>query len=430
VAVKALTRADQRLWRLLIWVIGLAIPTLSSLKPRNFDIADVIDQPDSLSHLAIKGFFIFFLFLAMLTFTRRSGKDRKQGEARVFFLITVFAAAMPTLSSLISGGTFQLTIIGTIGIYSATYFLPAPPLEWWAREVRIMLLIVFIYGSLAVAVLYPDWAWNKDYGIESTVSVFSWRLYGTTNHSNSLAPIAVISWLLGRFPGCRLKGELLHGVAVLTVLFFTQSKTIWAIAFILLGAYILIRIASLGGFRKYMTFFAAGTGVYALAVYLIKYSSLASRIKDMQYNQQVLSLTGRLVLWAYAFQVWRQNPWFGKGLDAWFSKAALENNTGIFGWAVPNAHNELLQVLSESGLIGLCVMAIWFLYIIKITRRVPSELRIPMWWLSAFFILPGFTEVVLIYGIGSGPSILTWIFFTTILIMAKSRNEQKECINI
>ena len=430
VAVKALTRVDQRLWRILIWVIGLAIPIQAYLKPRNFGIGDVVEKSGSPSQLAIKGFFIFFLLLAIVTLTRRSGKDKKKGGARVFFLFTVFVAAMPTLSSLISGGTFQWTILGIIVIYSATYFLPAPPLEWWAREVRIMLLIVFIYGSLAAAVLYPDWAWNKEYAIESAVSVFSWRLYGTANHANSLAPLAGFSWILGRFPGCRLKGEFPHGVATLIVLFFTQSKTIWAIALVLLGVYLLIRIASFGGFRKYLTFFAAGTSVYAFAVYLIKYSSLAGRIKDMQYDPGVLSLTGRLFIWVHAFQMWRQNPWLGKGLDAWSSTAALEENTSVLGWAVPNANNQLMQILSESGLIGLSVMAMWLLYCIKMVRRAPAELRIPLWWLSAFFILPGFTEVVLIFGVGSGPSTLTWIFFTMVLIMAKSRNEQKECTNI
>jgi O-antigen ligase len=420
VDAKALTRVDQRLWRLLIWVFGLATPILYALKPRDFGIADVIEKTGSPSQLAIKGFYIFFLLLAMVTFTHRSGKDVKKGGARAFFLLTIFMAAMPTLSSLISGGTFQWTIIGIIGIYSATYFLPAPPLEWWTREVRIMLLIVFVYGSLVAAVLYPNWAWDRWYDSQSTVAVFSWRLYGTANHSNSLAPLAVFSWILGRFPGCRLKREFLHGAAVLIVLYLAQSKTIWAIALVLLGVYILVRIASLRGFRKYLTFFAAGTSVYAFALYLINYSSLADRIRDMQYDKGVLSLTGRLMIWQYALEMWSKNPWIGKGLDAWFSKAAVEDSIRFLGWAVPHAHNQLLQVLSTTGLIGLGATLLWILYYIRIVRRAPASLRAPLWWLSAFFFLPGFTEVVLQYNLGPGNTLMTWIIFTLVVIVGES----------
>ncbi len=155
------------------------------------------------------------------------------------------------------------------------------------------------------------------------------------------------------------------------MLYFTQSKTIWVIALLLLGVYILIKIASLGGFRKYLTFFAVGTSVYAFAVYLINYSSLTDRIKDMQYNQQVLSLTGRLMIWVHAYQMWSKNPWIGKGLDAWNSKAAVEESIRVLGWAVPHAHNQLLQILSESGLIGLGVMVLWALFYVRIVRQGP-----------------------------------------------------------
>jgi O-antigen ligase len=422
-AVKALTRVDQSLWRILLWVFGLATPILYTLKPRNFDIPDIVEEADSLNRLAIRGIYIFFLLLAMIAFTRRSGRDKNQPGARAFFLLTILLAAMPTLSSLISGGALLWGILGITGIYSATYLLPAPPLEWWAREVRIMLLIVFIYGSLAAAVLFPGWAWDKEYAAQSTVAVFSWRLFGTANHANSLAPLAGFSWILGRFPGCRLKGEFLHGAAILIVLYLAQSKTIWAIALVLLCVYILIRIASLGGFRKYLTYFALGTSSYAFAVYLIKYSSLTGRITDMQNNRQVLSLTGRLMIWAYALQMWRHNPWIGKGLDAWSSPAALEENIIVLGWAAPHAHNQLLQTLSTSGLVGLGVLVLWTLYFIKIVRRAPAGLRVPLWWLSVFFFLPGFSEVVFQYNLGPGNTLMTWIIFTLVLIAGKSYPE-------
>ena len=412
---------DKNLWRIIIWTLGLSTPILASLHPRSF-VTGYEVASDSLSHQVLMGGgYLSFLLLAVLTFTRRSRKNTKQLCVRAFFLLTILMAAMPTISSLVSGGTLQWALLGAIGLYSATYFLPAPSLEWWVREVRVMLLVVFVYGSLVAAVLFPHWAWNKGYAIEETsLVVIPWRLFGTANHANDLAPLAVFAWMLGRFPGCRLKGEYLHGAAVLLALLLTQSKTMWAVALVLIGVYILIKIASLGGVRKYLAYFTLGTGLYAV-LYIVKYSRYVSRIEDALSDPAVITLSGRLILWQYAIETWLGKPWIGQGLDAWSSKAVLEN----VNWAAPHAHNQILQILSQSGLIGMLVVSLWALYYFKILRRAPAELRIPLWWMSAIFFLPGVTEVVLQFAIGSGGTIAMWIIFTAVLIVGKSFQLQK-----
>ena len=425
-----MSKFDKMLWRIIIWTLGLYTPILASSRPRSFVLGDqFLEKADSLAHLARQGLYFFFLVLAMLAFMRCRGKVPNQAGTRSFFLLTILLAAMPLISSIISGGTLQWTMFGVIGIYSATYLLPTPPFEWLVRELRVMLLIVFIYGSLVAAVVFPDWALNKGYAIEEgSLAVIPMRLFGTANHANALAPLAVFAWLLGRFPGCRLKGEYLHGAAILLVVFLAQSKTTWAIALALIGVYLLIRIASLGGFRKYLTYFAVGSGVFGFVVYLVKYSQYADRIQDTLHDPNVFTLTGRLQIWLYAIEMWRKHPLIGQGLDAWSSKVALAN-VSILGWSAPHAHNQALQILSESGLLGIGVMAMWAFYYFKIVRRAPARLRIPLWWLSAFFFLPGFTEVVFQYKLGPGNTLMTWIIFTLVLIAGKSYPglcEQKE----
>lgn len=405
--------------------MGLVTPFLASLKPRRFIVSEVevVESVGDLSRLATQGLNLLFLMLACVAVLRHLSKvDKKaeQGRVRMFWLLTTLLAAMPTISSFISGSTLQWGILWTISIYSATYFLPAPPLDWWIREARVMLLLIFVYGSLAAAILFPEWAWNQDYASKSTSAIFFMRLFGTANHSNALAPLSVFAWMLGRFPNCRLPGEYLHSMAILLIILLAQSKTIWLIVMLLLGAYSLAKIASLGTAKKYLAYFTIGVTFFFGAVYLMKYSPYTTRIENMLFDPQVLTLTGRLPLWLFAVDMWLEHPWLGQGLDAWSSEALLDY-VRMFGWAAPHAHNQVLQILSQAGLLGLSVMALWAFNYLRIVREAPVGLRIPLWWLSVFFFLCGFTEVVLQYNIGPGHTILTWILFASVLIAGRSQ---------
>lgn len=422
VACSKLSRLDVLCWRLLIWILGGATPLLAALKPRSFLLVGsvFVEKTGGLSHLISQGLYFFFIVLALIAFMRHLSKREKGGGgARVFWLLTILLVAMPSISSLILGDTLQWSILGIICVYSATYFLPQPPINWWVREVRIMILVVFVYGSFIAALLFPAWAWNKDYVFESSVAIIPVRLFGTANHSNALAPLAVFFWMLRSFPNCRLPLEYIHGVAVLLVLILAQSKAILIIVFLLLCSYFMIKIATLRTFKKYLTYSIIALTFPIWVIYVVKYSSYSSRIEDLLYDPTVFTLTGRLPIWLMSINMWLEHPWIGQGLDAWSSDAMFDF-VHLFGWAAPNAHNQVFQILSQAGLLGLVVMMLWFFYCFKIVHRVPIDLRIHLWWLISFFILSGITEVVLQYSIGTGHTILAWIIFALVLFAGKS----------
>lgn len=418
-----LTAFDVLCWRLLIWVLGLSTPLMAALKPRIFTVGgvDIVESGEGFSHLVVQGLYIFFLLIMFFIFLHTLSIKKKAGQwkARFFWLLTILLAAMPTISSLVSGEKLQWTIVGVIGLYSATYFLPHPNLDWWIREVRIMLLVVFIYGSIVAAILFPNWAWDKDYATESAVAIFSMRLFGTANHANALAPLAAFTWLLGRLPNCRLPWEYIHGIAILMVLFFAQSKTIWIISIFLIGIYLFLKVRTMCGSKKYFIYATTTLSFTVGFIYLIKYSSYASRIQDLMYDPQIFTLTGRLPLWLLAINMWLDKPWIGQGLEAW-SSGALLDNIRLLGWAAPHAHNQILQILSQAGLIGLAVMILWVFRMWNILNTAPIKIRTPLRWLFIFFFLPSFTEVILQYAIGPGSTILTWIMFVIVLIIAKN----------
>jgi len=416
-APRALSTVDVFCWRVLIWGLGLSTPLLTSLKPRRFIAGelDVAEGVGDLSYLASKGFYLLFLILATVALFRHlSSGDKSGARGRGFWGLTILLAALPTVSTLVSGGTLTLSLLGTLAIYSATYFMPTPSLEWLVRQLRVMLMCVFVYGSLAVAVLFPDWAWNPSYAEESALALFPMRLYGMAAHANSLAPLAIFVWMLGRFPGCRLRGEPVHVAAIVLVLLLSQSKTNLVLAVLLCCAYLLIRLNSLGRFKRYLGFSVIASSSALFLVYLFKFSSYASRIEDMMYDPQIITLSGRVPLWLLAVDMWLERPWFGQGLDAWSSKASLDY-FDFLGWAATHAHNQILQVLSQTGLVGLAALLLWSRSFYRIVRAVPDTVRIPLYWTCAFYFLPGFTEVIFQYTLGQGATLLTWMLSVMVL---------------
>ncbi len=428
-------KMDTILWRLLIWTLGLATPLLAAVKPRSYlaSTVDYVERAGSLSRMVTQGLYLYFLIIAAIAFVFYWGKEidmrAEQRRALAFFFLSIILAAMPTISSVITGGTLQWTIVGTIGIYSATYILPVPPLDWWIREVRRMLLFIFVYGSLAAAIIYPEWARNQAYASESSTALLPIRLFGTANHANALVPLAVFAWMLGRYPKCRLAGEVFHGGAILLVMVLAQSKTNWVAVSLLLIVYFSLKIRSLTTGKKCLIFFALSGALFLALLYLFEFTHFIERIEGILYDPQMFTLTGRIPLWLMAINIWMEGLWLGQGLDAWSSEALLDN-VGLFGWAAPNAHNQLLQILSQSGLMGLIVMLIWGLIFMNIVRNAPQQNRIPHLWLCAFYFLPGVTEVVLQFSIGPGHTILTWIMITLTMNMLRVKEKEiaQDCI--
>ena len=416
-APRAPGKLDLLCWRLLIWGLGLATPLLAALKPRRFAVGelDLAEGVGGLSHLASKGLYlIFFLLATVALFRHLTARERTGRRGRGFWGLTILLAALPTVSTLVSGGTLTPALLGTLAIYSASYLLATPPLEWLVRELRRMLVTIFVYASLAAGLLFPEWAWNPGYGDESALALFPMRLYGTASHANTLAPLVIFAWMLGRFPGCRLSWEPLHLAFSLVVLLLTQSKTNLVIAVCLVLAYLLLRINALGRFKRYLLLGTMALGSALFLCYLARYSSYAPRIQDMFYDPQLITLSGRLPLWLLALDMWLERPWLGQGLDAWSSQASLEYFDAL-GWAATHAHNQLLQVLSQSGVLGGAVLLLWSLSFYRIVRAVPASLRTPLYWTCAFFFLPGFTEVIFQYNLGQGATLMTWMLSVIVL---------------
>jgi O-antigen ligase len=134
------------------------------------------------------------------------------------------------------------------------------------------------------------------------------------------------------------------------------------------------------------------------------------------------TLTGRLDLWPYVLNAVQQRPILGWGFSAFWSPtnpAAEEINIGL-GWGVPEAHNGLLEMLLEIGIVGTALFVFLFIRNVALALRCintsAQELAITSLLCCLGILLVGISEVVLL----EPGDILTSAFFMTGLMCERA----------
>jgi O-antigen ligase len=162
---------------------------------------------------------------------------------------------------------------------------------------------------------------------------------GSTSH-----PPRQLSWL----SSAQANGLLMMGGAVMvtvTSLFWTMSRSAM-IGFGVASAAFLLLVSTRRGL---------GTGRRALAVSVLGIALLAGVMRRgpemlAAWFQDERSLLSRLEAWRDGWDVVRDFPYFGTGLNT-FSDAMLFYQQRNPGYHLAQAHNDYLQVLAEGGLL-------------------------------------------------------------------------------
>ena len=207
------------------------------------------------------------------------------------------------------------------------------------------------------------------------------RLAGLAVHAVSLAILAQLGLicLLAIPYEQKWLNRMAWGVG-LTVLFLAQSKTTW-IAFILSwicfvavrhGSTFLRRVGDpvrpeLGIVSIVMVMLAVFT--VGLVLMLGDVGTRLSVFLNSAEGAQLTSLTGRDKIWAIAYDEWQRNPIFGYGPLIW--ETDFRNSIGM-----PNAthaHNQLMDTLSRSGIVGAVSLLIYALVVMTLSVRYARE---------------------------------------------------------
>ena len=207
------------------------------------------------------------------------------------------------------------------------------------------------------------------------------RLAGLAAHAVSLAILAQLGLIcLLTIPyEQKWLNRLAWGVG-LTVLFLAQSKTTW-IAFVLSWMCFVVVRHGPSFLRRVgdpvrpefgiVSILMVMLAVLAVGMVLV-FGDLGTRINiffNSAEGAQLASLTGRDKIWAIAYDEWQRNPIFGYGPLIW--ETDFRNSIGM-----PNAthaHNQFMDTLSRSGIVGAVSLLIYALVLMVLSMRYARE---------------------------------------------------------
>ncbi len=281
---------------------------------------------------------------------------------------------------------------------------------WLCRRGRVT---DFLHLALAAGFLASAYGIFQYFNIESiwpnVLNPYGGRSvssFGNPNFLSSynvaLLPVAVVSFIEARSPGRRIA----YGVTALTLegaLLCTMTRSSWVGA---LAAVLLLAVSpdvrrSVARSRKPCGLLA-GAGLALVLLWPASsisagYTpSVVSRITEMSQAAKIdlhySPLYQRLLIWGCAWLMGAENPLTGKGWGLFelfypFYQGHLLNCIDLFAALrthANNAHNEILEIWSQTGLLGLGIACWMWVTFIAVTRRwAAARGRLPSFALAA-----------------------------------------------
>jgi tetratricopeptide (TPR) repeat protein/O-antigen ligase len=175
-----------------------------------------------------------------------------------------------------------------------------------------------------------------------------------------IAPLCLAMGLWGRSRGIRLLSGCLFLVISAGVLLSgsrggVTASVVSSVSILLL--YLLRRREK--KMRRVSLLFFAGGGLVLIGImiFLIR----GSLYPDVGTSLDELSIRTRFSIWQSTFQIFLERPVSGWGWGSFGSVYPIFKAPGVW-YKVPHAHNELVQVLAEGGLLGFFALAFCYSY--------------------------------------------------------------------
>lgn len=226
-------------------------------------------------------------------------------------------------------------------------------------------------------------------------------------HPNTLGLQLGITALVAQYLalGSRIAWWLPASLAI--TLLRTLSKTSIT-AFILASGWYLFRTPAISRQRKIRLVIVASIVVLLFSSLLLSYAAIYSNTGS---GNQPETLTGRTIIWTTAIGLGLDTPWIGHGL---YSFRFLIPAFGDFEpW---HAHNELIQIFFEFGLIGLALAIAVHWKFWRFVRSLPQcGARLLAVSVFIFALLHGLTDTVLF-----GFSYPLWLMTSLCLFMRQA----------
>ena len=382
-------RFERFVWSVLLATITLIPVAYALLTPRGYHSASLPGvgtlTPSSIraltSLLAVVEVGIAFLVISLaLPVVRTPPRGRGTAVAAVALGGALLLSGWLHESRLTVGVTAMPLTVLAMALY------PLPDLAWFeARLARCLRFVV--WGSLAAALVVPAWAAQQGY-TTGVVQGLHTRLAGLTPHPNALGPIAAVLVVLE----WRRRPARIPLLVALAALVWSQSKTAWA-ALAIVAVIALYRWLRRRSTRRTLLPVVVLAGVVGVSIYLAL-GLLAPGHDTIKRDNGAETFTGRTSIWEVTLEVWQTDRLVGYGPDLW-GDAMDRRYRDRVGFAPGHAHNQLIQTLGESGLLGAAALVSFLLGLGLLARHADRVAHGAAGSLFLVLVVDCFSEVPL-----------------------------------
>ena len=388
-AIRITGLRDQKfMWGSLIGILGV-IPVLSDLTVTRGEFVDGVLKdvwtPPGIAQFigdwGARGLTYLILGFALIVFFKSLQSRQQEKRTGTWLFVAYLALITPPFISSVVGTrpVFNHFMLSEPLIFALVY-LSRPTSDWlWYVKQFKRVLIVYIVLSALFGVLVPSWTTGSAMVL---IPGFSFRLNGIFSHSNSLGMAALVYLVLDMADETpKTLYRELSWYVTMGVLAATQSKTAWVGAVLAFAVNYIYKITALkksGGVHSFMPALI-GLGVVLAGVvgYLFFFETVLdhwSRGLDAETYNSLTSLTGRTNIWNITLHSWEENPIFGYGPGLWDIDYRLQYAPQYL-YIVGMAHNQFIQTLGESGIVGVLGLSIYLLTLVKLGFQYFSMTR-------------------------------------------------------
>lgn len=364
-------------------------------------------------------FGIFVISLAMFI----SSKGKLHANSRLVItgaaLLFIFAGILASFFG--HNPEIRELIFVEFLLFFSIYFVKDMDLDTFAESVKKVLLI-FIYGTVVMAIAFPLWSFKIDYD-QGLLDFFNIRLYGLTTNPNNTASLLLIYFLLEmQFP-TKSRLRMVHIILSLGIVFLTQSKTVWAL--LVLFFVVKLVVGNWDKIRKSIWLKITPMIVLGLIAFLFVYKGPAL-LQPLQ-TDHLTNLTGRTFIWNLTLEEWENNKIFGYGLGLWDGEMFEKYKDQVKpGWTFSHAHNQFVQSLGESGIIGLGALILYILVFLYYGMKYARETKGISILFAIYPILRGWTEPVFRHHILDINFFIHIIIYSYFILLVKKKKEDSK----
>ncbi|THF68044.1 O-antigen ligase family protein [Deinococcus sp. Arct2-2] len=327
--------------------------------------------------------------------------------------------ALYGLSLALAGAFATVPGFAEASIYPTVVALIGAVVVQYVRHDRLLrairwALFALCWGSILYWIVLPEWATSNPDALYNNLGAayetgllaqfgITQRWHGLIGHGNGLGYVAATALLLGLYAPARLHRlfwERAGLAAALVCLVMSQSKTMWIATALGYAVWALVRVASQPPVKRALAQVVLSAGVVAgLAAVTIYAPTL---------DGADLTLTGRTDIWAITLAETQANPIGGYGPSLWDEDYRNSKGEG-YQW-VGQAHNQVVQTLGQSGVIGAAGLLAALLTLLDMAWRNRHLTNGASLALLTLLIVRGISETSLRFGLDIGALVVLTIY--------------------